>query len=456
MAKVVSPRKAVAVNPLKLSQPLGAALAYLGIQGSIPLFHGSQGCTAFAKVVLVRHFREAIPMSTTAMTEVETILGGEGNIEQAILTLVEKANPEIIGLLTTGLTETRGDDMQGILKSIRQRHPELDGLPIVMASTPDFKGSLQDGFATVVNSLVGTLPQAGRLKSKQVTVLASVAFTPADIQEVKDMIQAFGLYPIVIPDLSGSLDGHLGEGLATTTTGGTRVRELQEVGRSAFTLALGESMRTAAQLLEMKFGTPYQVFRQLTGLAAVDEWLMLLSQLSGRSVPERYRRQRRQLQDAMLDTHFFFGGKKIALALEPDLLWFTIHWLQLMGAKIHAACTTTRSPLLAELPVDQVIIGDLEDFAEAAQGADLLIGNSHTHTVARKLGIPLFRQGIPIFDRLGNAQVIQVGYDGTMTQLFGVGNLLMEMEEQHPRSPPTQDSPCHVLSRSRNLQQEQP
>ncbi len=436
MAKVVLPRKAVAVNPLKLSQPLGAALAYLGIQGSIPLFHGSQGCTAFAKVVLVRHFREAIPMSTTAMTEVETILGGEGNIEQAIRTLVEKANPEIIGLLTTGLTETRGDDMKGILKSIRKRHPEWDGLPIVMASTPDFKGSLQDGFATVVNSLVGTLPQAGRVKSHQVTVLTSVAFTPGDIQEIKEMVEAFGLNPIVVPDLSGSLDGHLGEGLATTTTGGTRVRELQAVGRSAFTLALGESMRTAAQLLEMKFGTPYQVFRQLTGLAAVDEGLRLLSQLSGRSVPERYRRQRRQLQDAMLDTHFFFGGKKIALALEPDLLWSTIHWLQLMGAEVHAACTTTRSPLLAELPVDQVIIGDLEDFAEAAQGADLLIGNSYTHAIAHQLGIPLFRLGIPIFDRLGNAQVIQVGYHGTMAMLFGVGNLLMEAEAHHPRSPP--------------------
>ncbi|NJK63189.1 MAG: nitrogenase iron-molybdenum cofactor biosynthesis protein NifN [Synechococcaceae cyanobacterium SM2_3_1] len=436
MAKVAAARKAVAINPLKLSQPLGAALAFLGIKGSIPLFHGSQGCTAFAKVVLVRHFREAIPMSTTAMTEVETILGGEGNVEQAILTLVEKANPEIIGLLTTGLTETRGDDMQGILKSIRKRHPELDGLPIVMASTPDFKGSLQDGFATVVNSLLGTLPQPGRVKSNQVTILASVAFTPGDIQEVKDMVEAFGLHPIVVPDLSGSLDGHLGEGLATTTSGGTRVSELQEIGRSAFTLALGESMRTAAELLELRFGIPYQVFRQLTGLAAVDKWLMLLSQLSGRSVPERYRRQRRQLQDAMLDTHFFFGGKRIALALEPDLLWSSIHWLQLMGAEIHAACTTTRSPLLKELPVDEVIIGDLEDFAEAAQGADLLVGNSHTQAVALQLGVPLFRQGIPIFDRLGNAQVIQVGYHGTMAQLFVVGNLLMQAEVQHPRSPP--------------------
>jgi nitrogenase molybdenum-iron protein alpha/beta subunit len=73
--KVVARRKAVAVNPLKQSQPLGAALAYLGVKGIMPLFHGSQGCTAFAKVMLVRHFREAIPLSTTAMTEVIDDLG---------------------------------------------------------------------------------------------------------------------------------------------------------------------------------------------------------------------------------------------------------------------------------------------------------------------------------------------------------------------------------------------
>ncbi|MFN7657902.1 MAG: nitrogenase component 1, partial [Dolichospermum sp.] len=75
MAIAIVPEKSVTVNPLKQSQALGASLAFLGLKGTMPLFHGSQGCTAFAKVVLVRHFREAIPLATTAMTEVTTILG---------------------------------------------------------------------------------------------------------------------------------------------------------------------------------------------------------------------------------------------------------------------------------------------------------------------------------------------------------------------------------------------
>ncbi|NEO74677.1 nitrogenase component 1, partial [Moorena sp. SIO3H5] len=181
MAIVTTPNKAVVVNPLKQSQALGATLAFLGLKGMMPLLHGSQGCTAFAKVILVRHFREVIPLSTTAMTEVSTILGGEDNVEQAILTLVEKVKPEVIGLCTTGLTETRGDDMQGILKDFRQQHPELNDLPIILVSAPDFKGALQDGYAAAVESMVRELPQPGDTKPQQINLLVGSAFTPGDV-----------------------------------------------------------------------------------------------------------------------------------------------------------------------------------------------------------------------------------------------------------------------------------
>ncbi|MER3494463.1 MAG: hypothetical protein C4323_20695, partial [Mastigocladus sp. ERB_26_2] len=188
MAIVSITSTSVAVNPLKQSQAIGATLAFLGVKGMMPLLHGSQGCTALAKTVLVQHFRQMIPLSTTAMTEVATILGGEERVEQAILTLVEKSKPEIIGLCTTGLVETRGDDMERFVKEIRHCHPELDYLPIVLVSTPDFKGTLQDGFASAVESMVREIPQECSKQNAcptQVTILASSAFTPGDVQEIK-------------------------------------------------------------------------------------------------------------------------------------------------------------------------------------------------------------------------------------------------------------------------------
>lgn len=429
MATIATPKKSVAVNPLKQSQPLGATLAFLGLKGMMPLLHGSQGCTAFAKVTLVRHFREAIPLSTTAMTEVTTILGGEENVEQAILTLVEKAQPLMIGLCTTGLTETRGDDMEGILRTIRKRHPQLYDLPIVFVSAPDFQGALQDGFAAAVESMMRELPQVGETRSHQVTLLVSSAFSPGDVQAVKEIIAAFGLRAIAVPDLSTSLDGHLDDSYSAVTGGGTTLPELRAIGSSIYTLALGESMRQSAAILEKQFGIPFEVFPHLTGLAAVDEFLQALSDLSGVEVPAKYCHQRRQLQDAMLDTHFYFGHKRVSLALEPDLLSATVWLLKGMGAEIQTAVTTTRSPLLEKLPVETVTIGDLEDFEQLAVGSDLLITNSHGAGISRRLQIPLYRQGFPIYDRLGNGQRCTVGYQGTTQLLFDIGNLFLEQEE---------------------------
>jgi nitrogenase molybdenum-iron protein NifN len=109
MAIVTTSKKACSVNPLKMSQPIGGSFAFIGLRGAMPLLHGSQGCTSFGLTLFVRHFKEAVPMQTTAMSEVATVLGGYENVEQAILNIYNRAKPEIIGINSTGVTETKGD-----------------------------------------------------------------------------------------------------------------------------------------------------------------------------------------------------------------------------------------------------------------------------------------------------------------------------------------------------------
>ncbi|BAY99958.1 nitrogenase molybdenum-iron cofactor biosynthesis protein NifN [Tolypothrix tenuis PCC 7101] len=433
MAIISITSTSVAVNPLKQSQPVGATLAFLGLQGMMPMLHGSPGCSAFTKVVLTKHLGKVFPLSSTAMTEVSTILGGEENIEKAIAKLVQISQPKMIGLCTTGLTETRGDDMGRLLKDMRQRYSELSQVPIYLVSTPDFKGTLQDGFAAAVESIVKEIPQTTDRQNccpKQITILASSAFTPGDLQEIKEIVSAFGLQSIVVPDISGLLNIRaLDDRHSLVTSGGTSLPQLRAIPHSVFTVALGESMRGAARILSQKFCTPYEVFDTVSGLEAADKFLQALADIRGVPVPVKYRYQRLQLQDAMLDAHFYFGGKRVSLALEPDLLWSTVSFLQSMGAQIHAAVTTARSPLLEKLQITSVTIGDLEDFEQLAVGSDLLISNSHAVTISQRLTIPIYRQGIPIYDRLGHNQSTKVSYRGTMELLFDIGNLLYEQKE---------------------------
>jgi nitrogenase molybdenum-iron protein NifN len=96
-----------------------------------------------------------------------------------------------------------------------------------------------------------------------------------------------------------------------------------------------------------------------------------------------------------------------------------------MGCKIQAAVTTTESPVLEFIPVDEVLLGDLEDLELRSVGADLLVTHSHGRQAAERLQIPFYRIGIPVFDRLGAGQQVTVGYRGTRNLIFEVGNLLM-------------------------------
>src|SRR5208337_4238424 len=429
MAKVVTSKKACTVNPLKMSQPIGGALAFLGIKSCMPLLHGSQGCTSFGLVLFVRHFREAIPMQTTAMSEVATVLGGYENVEQAVVTIANRAKPAMIGICSTGVTEIKGDDVDGFISLIRQNRPELNRLPLVYVSTPDFKDAFQDGWAKAVTRMVEELaqtpPKGARHDPVRVNILPGSHLTPGALEELRDIVEAFGLVPSFLPDLSGSLDGHIPDDFTPTTIGGISVEEIAELGRASWTIAIGEQMRDAAEALEKKTGVPFRLFDRLTGLAPNDAFIAFLAKISGKPVPNKYRRQRSQLLDAMLDGHFSFGNKKIAVGAEPDLLFAVSSWLAEMGCTIAAAVTTAQSPILEKVPADEVLIGDLEDLENRSSGCDLIVTHAHGRQMSERLGIPLFRYGLPIFDRLGSAHRLSVGYRGTRDLIFEIGNMFM-------------------------------
>ena len=438
MANVIESKKSCTVNPLKMSQPLGASYAYMGLNNCMPMMHGSQGCTGFGLVLLVRHFREAIPLQTTAMNEATTILGGMDQIEQAVVNIKKRANPDVIGICSTGLTETKGEDVGGDLKIIRGKHPELGDTQVVYVSTPDYVGAFQDGWAKAVLAMIEALVDSKPVNvDKQINVLPGCHLTAGDIEELREIIEAFGLGAVVLPDISGSLDGHIPDDFSPSTIGGTTLEEIRTMGSSVLTIAIGEQMRACAEGLQAATGVEFELFDRLTGLEANDRLLMTLSRISGHPVPLKFRRQRSQLVDAMLDGHFFFGGKKIAIGAEPDLLWATGSWLAEMGCELTALVTTTKSPMLAKLPAEEVVIGDLEDLELRSKECDLLITHSHGRQAAERLHIPFYRMGIPMFDRLGSAHQLSVGYRGTRRLIFEIGNMFLASgHENHPGSWP--------------------
>lgn len=444
MAIVTTSKKACSVNPLKMSQPIGGSFAFMGLRGAMPLLHGSQGCTSFGLTLFVRHFKEAVPMQTTAMSEVATVLGGYENVEQAILNIYNRTKPEIIGINSTGVTETKGDDVDGFIRLIRQKHPQLEKFPLVYVSTPDFKDAFQDGWektvARLVEELVDPVDAAAPRDAARVNVLPGCHLTPGDLDELRTILEDFGLRPSFLPDLAGSLDGHIPDEFTPTTIGGIGVDEIATMGQAAWTIAIGAQMRRAAEAMQAKAGTPFRLFERLCGLGPNDEFIAFLSEISGRPVPLKYRRQRGQLADAMLDSHFHIGGRKLAIGAEPDLLFDLSSMLHEMGAQVTVAVTTTASPVLERIKTQEVLIGDLEDLEDLAKArdCDLLITHSHGRQAASRLKIPFYRAGFPMFDRLGAGHLLSVGYRGTRDLVFDLANLIItDRENNHQPTPDT-------------------
>jgi len=438
MAEILKRAKALAVNPLKASQPVGAALAFLGLKNSIPMLHGSQGCTAFGKVFFVRHFREPIPLQTTAMDQVSTIMSADENVIEGLRVICEKNQPDVIGLPTTGLSEMQGTDIRRLVREFRAQNPQFESTAVVPVNTPDYTGCLESGFALAVEGIIDVLVPdtresalAGRRK-RQVNVLCASMLTPGDTEAIREWIEAFGLRPVMLPDIGDSLDGHLVDVETTPLTlGGTPKSEIATMGESVATLVIGRSLHKAADLLKERSGVPDYRFDHLLGLAACDAFTMALAEISGQPVPARIDRQRRQLQDAMVDTHFMTGFLRVAIAADADLLVGLGQFLAGVGAEIVAAVAPHApkggAEVLADMPAASVQIGDLEDMEKLARAGrvQLVISNSHAAQSAERLGVPLLRAGFPQYDWVGGYTRTWVGYRGARQALFDVANLFL-------------------------------
>ena len=413
-------------NPQKNSPALGATLAYLGIQGLLALLHGSQGCSSFIRLQLSRHFMEPIPLNSTALLEDSVIFGGWEHLKKGIAVAADKYKPQIIGVMSSGLTETYGDDMVSALASLRLERPDLQAIPIVLASTPDYIGSMQEGYQRTVEALLTTLAghptpsfeQAFSDEAPSIALLPGCHLTPGDVDELKEIVREFGYKPITIPDLSISLDGHAELEAAPVVQGGTLLEDFQSLAKCSACLSFGLSMEKAGEILEQTYNIPHFNFPSLTGLNATDSFVLTLAKLSGQSIPEKLLRQRSRLLDTLADYHDQLGGLKVAIALEMDLLYSLASCLVEVGSDISVALAASQAgiqKLTLPLPIE---VGDLEQLEDRAGNSTLIIANSNGRQAAGLLKLPHLRAGLPVFDRAGYPQKCWIGYEGTQLFLF--------------------------------------
>lgn len=416
----------VAINPLKHSQTIGAAIAFQGIHKALPVIHGAQGCNFLAKVLLTKHFREPMALAGTKLFTEDVVMGSEENMIGIVEGFIEKNHPDIIGLLTSGLAEVKGDDVHSMVKQLRANVAgKGEGCEVVSVSTPDYDGGLETGYAKAVESVIAYVADNKQYwhasPCRRINVLAGSHLTPADFWELKEVIGSFGLRPLMLPDLS-ALDGSR-QGFSPLAMGGLSIGDIAAMGTSEFTIAIGPSMEPPAMALKKRFGIEYRVFDSVSGLNDTDIFMETLSVMSNSPVPSQFERQRRVLIDGMRDAHFYYGNKKVCLALEADLSIQISRLLDEMGADVKLAVIPVQSAHAHKIAAKEVNVADLfsieGDF-------DIMISNSHAADTAKKLKSPLYQIGFPVYKVLGNNSKVTIGYRGTLTLVNEIANLLIK------------------------------
>ncbi len=430
-------------NACKLCKPLGACLAFRGVEGAVPFLHGSQGCATYMRRYIISHFREPMDIASSSLGEKQAVYGGGPNLKQGLNNIMTKYGAQLIGVATTCLTETIGDDVPGIVREFCQeadtggKPPELP--EIVTVSTPSFAGTHMEGFHAAVLALVEQLAQGGN-PAAALNLLPGFV-SPADIRYLREVLEDFGLPGIILPDLSETLDGPAQLDYEKIPAGGTPLAEIKAMGRSRATLEFGRtlfSQQTAGRHLESRFGVPWHPLGMPIGLRETDRFFKVLEEISGRATPARHAAERGRLIDAYVDGHKYIFNKRAVVYGEEDLVIGLAAFLAEIGVKpvlcasggksghFKEALAEVSGDLLAEPP--QVMEGaDFYEIAEAAQGLapDLLIGHSKGYHLARRWQASLIRVGFPIHDRFGGQRILHLGYRGAQGLLDLIVNAVI-------------------------------
>ena len=437
----ITERQALVINPAKTCQPIGAMYASLGIHGCLPHSHGSQGCCAYHRSTLTRHYKEPISAATSSFTEGASVFGGQANLLAAIENIFAVYDPEVIAVHTTCLSETIGDDLPQITEKARQSGKIPEGRHVVFASTPSYVGSHVTGFSNMVKGMLGVAEPSGK-KNGRVNIIPGWV-EPADMEEIKRLAALVGVGITLFPDTSGVLNGPLSGEFHMFPEGGVTIQQLKRTADAIGTLAMGEWYSAdAARHLDSQFKVPCRVLEMPYGLKATDRFIEALRTVAGVPVPEEINRERGQLVDLIADMHQYLYRRKVALVGDPDaLIALTEFLVSIDMCPVHIVTGTPGKRFEKKIrqltsgtpfPVNVRSSADMFLLHQWIKNdpVGLIMGNTYCKYIARDEDIPLVRFGFPILDRVGHQYFPTVGYKGGIRLLEQILGALLDRKDR--------------------------
>ncbi|MGA2192105.1 MAG: nitrogenase molybdenum-iron protein subunit beta [Nitrospirota bacterium] len=436
-------RKSLVINPTKACQPLGAFFCASGFEGTLPYEHGSQGCAAYFRNNLARHFREPFPAVSDSMTEDAAVFGGRANMTEGLRNAYEIYKPKMIAMCTSCMAEVIGDDLKAFISNAKDAGSVPKEFPVAAAHTPSFIGSHITGYDNMLLGIIKTLSE-GRFKDGErngkINIIPGFDAHVENIREIKRYMTMMGVPCTVLADNSDAFDSPL-TGSYSMYHGKTTLEEAADSVNAVGTISIqAYAAPKTAKEFKTEYGQRVAEFNYPMGVAAFDKFLMGVSEITGRAIPDSIKEERGRAVDAATDAHPYFHGKRFSLFGDPDLMLGLVGFILEMGGEpVHIVSTNgtkkfanEMTALLATSPYGssgRVYAGkDLWHMRSLlmTEPVDMLIGDSHGKYAARDAGIPHVRVGFPIVDRVNLHRYATLGYKGTVNLITWIANTFLE------------------------------
>ncbi|ABK43711.1 Mo-nitrogenase MoFe protein subunit NifK [Magnetococcus marinus MC-1] len=445
-------REAVTINPAKACQPLGAVLCSLGFKGTLPYVHGSQGCVAYFRTYFNRHFKEPVACVSDSMTEDAAVFGGHKNMDAGLKNALALYKPEMIAVSTTCMAEVIGDDLHSFITNAKVKGHVPQDLPVPSAHTPSFVGSHTTGWDGMLEGIIRYFT-LDKHESAVVGSNGKINLVPGfetylgNYRILKRYMEEMDVPYTLLSDPSEVLDTPA-DGEYRMYVGGTELEDVKDTPNAIDTLLLQPwSLTKTKKYLKDTWQQPISEINPPMGLKWTDEYLMKVSQLSGKPIPASIELERGRLVDMMTDSHSWLHGKRFSLYGDPDFVMGLTNFLLELGAEpVHVMSNNANkrwgkamSKILKSSPYGQeteVHVGtDLWHFRSLVfdRKPDFMIGNSYGKFIQRDTKhkgleheVKLIRLGFPIFDRHHLHRMTTLGYEGAMYILTTLVNAVLE------------------------------
>lgn len=428
------------VNPCKMCMPMGASQAFKGIEKSMIIIHGSQGCSTYIRRHMAAHYNEPVDIASSSLSEEGTVYGGSKNLKIGIRNLVNMYNPDVIGVLTTCLAETIGDDIERIVQEVRLECEDIKA-DIIPVATPGYGASQTEGYYCALRKIVSyySKPQT---KGKHINIIVSSA-TSEDIRELKRILELFHLEYVLLPDTSDVFDAPYTENYSKLCKDGTKIQDIKKMSGAIATIEFGaliNEKHSPGAYLQEEFDVPLYRLALPIGIKNVDVFLEVLSEVSKKEIPSILKLERGRMIDAMIDSHKHNALGNVAIFGDMELVYSISSLCLENGLKPRVVATGTDnklfrekiSPMLSEAYIEADVLGD-SDFETIREKilqreVNLMIGHSDGKFIWEKDGIDLIRVGFPVHDHIGAQRRILMGYRGSVDLLDRITNTLLDQK----------------------------